>query len=61
MTYDDKLDFFNLRYEVRAESADDAGVTAEVEAETFLRTMRFAHRGLKVSVVDLGAMWERHT
>ena len=56
--YDGKLDFFNLRYEVRATDADAAGATALSEAETFLRTLRIPHRALKVTIVDMGAMWD---
>ncbi|MCX6519288.1 MAG: DUF6204 family protein [Actinobacteria bacterium] len=57
-TYDDRIQFFNLRYEVRAASADDAAVTGEVEAEAFLRTMGFGHGDLKVDVVDVSAIWD---
>ncbi len=57
-TYDDRVQFFSLRYEVRAASADDAAVAGEVEAETFLRTMGFGHGGLKVDVVDVSAIWD---
>ena len=57
-TYDDRIQFFNLRYEVRAASADDAAVAGEVEAETFLHTMEFGHGDLKVEVVDVSAIWD---
>jgi hypothetical protein len=57
-TYDERIQFFNLRYEVRAASADDAAVAGEVEAETFLRTMGFGHGDLKVDVVDVSAIWD---
>jgi len=65
-TYDDRITFFNLRYEVRLDRADPssdddptglAGVTAEVEAETFLTTMGFGHQLLKTEVVDVSAVW----
>jgi hypothetical protein len=56
--YDGKLDFFNLRYEVRARDADAAGASALREAETFLRTLRITHRGLKVTIVDMATMWD---
>ncbi len=59
-TYDAKLDFFNLRYELRI-SGDDRSTRAEaaglVEAETFLRTMQFGFRNLRVTVVDTSAIW----
>ena len=57
-TYDERIQFFNLRYEVRAASADDAAVVGEVEAEAFLRTMGFGHGDLKVDVVDVSAIWD---
>jgi hypothetical protein len=57
-TYDERVDFFNLRYELRAADSDSAGVTGLIEAETFLDTMQFAHRNLKVDVVDLSAIWD---
>lgn len=59
-TYDARIDFFNLRYELRVGGeapADDAGVLALAEAEAFLRTMGFGCRDLKVEVVDMSAIW----
>lgn len=56
--YDGKLDFFNLRYEVRAADADAAGAAALREAETFLRTLRITYRALKVTIVDMATMWD---
>ena len=60
--YDARLDFFNLRYEVRvdadeAEPLELANVLALHEAETFLRTMRYGYRSLKVQAVDVSALW----
>jgi hypothetical protein len=57
-TYDERIQFFNLRYEVRAASAGDAGVAGELEADAFLRTMGFGHGELKVDVVDVSAIWD---
>ncbi len=60
-TYDARIQFFNLRYEIRCGGDDPqalAAVTAEVEAETFLRTMGFGHRALSVDVVDASAIWD---
>lgn len=62
LTFDDRLDFFNLRYEVRL-SGDDASParaveTAEAEAATFLRTLRLGYRNLHSDVMDLRAMTE---
>jgi Family of unknown function (DUF6204) len=58
-TYDEQIAFFNLRYELRVDGADAelAELLALDEAETFLRTMGFTHRGLKASVTDMSAMW----
>ena len=59
-TYDARVDFFNLRYEIRgdAELTADAAATKGIdEAELFLRTMRFGFRDLKTTVVDMATMW----
>jgi hypothetical protein len=57
-TYDERIAFFNLRYEVRgAEDSTSAGATGMREAETFLRTMGFGFQHLKVDVVDATAIW----
>lgn len=59
LTYDSHIAFFNLRYEIRGEGgADDAGASGLVEAEGFLSTMGFTHRGLKATVVDVAAIWD---
>ena len=58
LTYDDRLDFFNLRYECRADDADIAGLECLEEAIRFLDTMGFGHRDLKVNIADLSAMWD---
>ncbi|CAB4886542.1 unannotated protein [freshwater metagenome] len=58
-TYDARIDFFNLRYEVRVGGADPHTVASNQalgEAATFLRTMGFTHRDLKVTVVDMSAI-----
>lgn len=60
-TYDERIQFFNLRYEVRAGGEDASGtaaLTAELEAETFLRTVGYGHHRLKVDVVDASAVWD---
>lgn len=57
-TYDERIAFFNLRYEVRG--ADDdaaAGAAGLHEAEMFLHTMGFGFQHLKVDVVDASAIW----
>ena len=63
LTYDDRLDFFNLRYEVRL-TGDDAtprraAEVAEAEAGAFLRTLRLGYRNLHSDVMDLRAMTEQ--
>ncbi len=63
LTYDDRLDFFNLRYEVRLTGGDAtpqrAVETAEAEAGAFLGTLRLGYRDLHSDVMDLRAMTER--
>ncbi len=59
-TYDERIDFFNLRYELRVGGDDPSGAAAAAgrrEAEAFLGTMKFTHRNLKVEVVDMSAIW----
>lgn len=62
LTFDDRLDFFNLRYEVRLTGEDASPTraveTAEAEAEAFLRTLRLGFRNLHSDVMDLRAMTE---
>jgi Family of unknown function (DUF6204) len=58
LTYDDRIDFFNLRYECRADDEDTAALECLEEAERFLDTMQFGHRDLRVAVTDLSAMWD---
>ncbi len=60
-TYDARIAFFNLRYEVRCggeRAAADAADTALLEAELFLSTMGFGHGPLKADVVDATAIWD---
>lgn len=57
-TYDEKIQFFNLRYEVRTpEGSEAAGLIAQKEAELFLKTLGYSTHPLKMSVVDASAMW----
>ncbi len=54
LSYDHRIDFFNLRYEVRTTNADDDPATiALTEAETFLTTLGLTHGDLKSNVVDM--------
>lgn len=60
-TYDDRIAFFNLRYEIRCggdSPTQEAGDTALLEAEMFLSTMGFGHGPLKADVVDATAIWD---
>ena len=58
-TFDKAIDFFNLRYELRA-SGPDAPKTVEFEgleeAERFLTTIGFGAKALKASVVDMSTL-----
>ena len=58
-TYDEKIQFFNLRYEIRTpDGQDDAAQIGEKEATLFLRTLGYSSHKLKVTVADISAMWE---
>ncbi|MBI4934573.1 MAG: hypothetical protein HY828_11885 [Actinobacteria bacterium] len=58
-TYDDRIAFFNLRYEVRGAADDEAAGAAGLrEAEMFLRTMGFGFQKLSVDVVNATALWD---
>lgn len=57
-TYDERILFFNLRYEIRTNAgSEEAKMAALAEAETFLRTLGYGFKGLKATVVDTSAMW----
>ncbi len=57
-TYDGRIQFFNLRYEIRCDGeSDDPETLARQEAELFLRTLKIPHVITKVSVVDTSTMW----
>ncbi|MGD9754588.1 MAG: DUF6204 family protein [Acidimicrobiia bacterium] len=59
LSYDHRLDFFNLRYEVRLDDGGGTERAAEValtEATAFLRTLRLGHGELRSEVMDLQAM-----
>jgi len=58
LTYDERILFFNLRYEIRCTTDLDPALVALTEAETFLRTMGFGHTELKADVVDVSAIWD---
>ena len=57
-TYDARIQFFNLRYEVRAADTPAAAALGLREAELFLTTMKFGYKALRTDVVDMSAMWD---
>lgn len=61
-TYDSRILFFNLRYELRSAAADastQVSASALKEAELFLRTMKFGHKNLRVTeTADATAIWD---
>ena len=57
-TYDERVLFFNLRYEIRCTDDADPSVVALEEAGTFLRTMGFGYKALRADVVDASAIWD---
>lgn len=59
-TYDERLQFFNLRYEVRdAVDAADAEAVARAEAETFLGVLGIGHRLGRVTAMDMTGIGRR--
>lgn len=60
-TYDHKLEFFNLRYEIRIDEGEStievAAERGRNEAELFLRTLGYGHKPLRVTAVDMATMW----
>jgi hypothetical protein len=59
-TYDERLQFFNLRYEVRiapdSNPPTEPASVAITEAESFLRVLRIGHGPLRAAVMDMSAM-----
>lgn len=61
-SYDDRIQFFNLRYEVRLRGdapSSDADELALLQAEEFLRTLGIGATGLRAATMDMSAMVER--
>jgi Family of unknown function (DUF6204) len=59
-TYDDRLAFFNLRYEIRVNATkgeNEAKALALLEADRFLATMRIGFVRLRAAAMDMSAMW----
>jgi hypothetical protein len=57
-TYDARLAFFNLRYEIRSATDADPAAAALAESEMLLRTMGFGYSHLRTDVVDATAIWD---
>lgn len=58
LSYDDRIEFFNIRYEWRAVDSAAAESACLDEAAMFLTTMQFGHGDLRANVVDMSAMWD---
>ena len=58
-TYDERIMFFNLRYEVKCAPDADPSAIATAEAETFLRTMGFGYSHLKAIPFEVSAVWNQ--
>ena len=57
LSYDERIMFFNMRYEAHTDS-DETALTASLrEAESFLQTMGFTHKPLKATAVDVSQIW----
>jgi hypothetical protein len=60
LTYDERLLFFNLRYEVRAaDSQADAEAFARAEATQFLTTLDIGHTLTRVTSMNMTGMTRR--
>lgn len=60
LTYDEKLDFFNLRYEIRdADGPSAAEASARTRAEAFLDVLGVGHTIRRVTAMDLAEMTDR--
>jgi hypothetical protein len=60
VTYDSRICFFSLRYEIRLESGDPDAAAAErglKKAETFLRTLGIRYQNLRVTTLDMRSIW----
>jgi len=58
LSYDERILFFNVRYEIHSETEEDALTQALSEAELFLNTMNFTHKPLKANAVDVSQTWD---
>ncbi len=58
LSYDNRILFFNMRYEIHANSEEKALASSLLEAEIFLQTMGFTHKPLKATAVDVSQIWD---
>lgn len=58
LSYDHRLDFFTLRYEVRTEDGEDAEDLAEARAIADLRRSGLGHGPLTVRATDMASVWD---
>jgi Family of unknown function (DUF6204) len=60
-SYDDRLDSFNLRFELQAagpEAEAEVKAQALLEAELFLNTLKIGFKRLRAAAMDMSAMWD---
>jgi hypothetical protein len=57
-SYDARLDFFTLRYEVRTEDDEEAEDLAEARALADLRRSGLTHGPLTVRATDMASVWD---
>ncbi|CAN5730049.1 hypothetical protein BH10ACT1_BH10ACT1_40090 [soil metagenome] len=66
LTYDQRLHFFNVRYELRQAGDDGPDVLAAAatdralaQAGALLDGLGFGHKDLKVTLTDMASVWDR--
>lgn len=57
-SYDARLDFFTLRYEVRTEADEAVDEVAEARARADLRRSGLPHGPLTVRATDMATVWD---
>lgn len=58
LSYDARLDFFSLRYEVRTADGEEAEDVAEARALQDLRRSGLGHGPLTVKATDMASVWD---
>ncbi|MCU1500041.1 MAG: hypothetical protein JWM47_3994 [Acidimicrobiales bacterium] len=62
LTYDERLRFFNIRFELRIADPDGphaaAAERARSQAEDLLGAAGYGHRDLKVTLTDMASVWD---